>query len=124
MNKYTFLLGLVCFLFLLAGCQKEVPQNASFSEPLANKAGTCDDLRSEIDSLLAARPSTCTNDSDCACFEAGLSKTLPCGGVVSFSVYGKIQDVLAVNQDVRCSLSAECTAWACQPKCQNGQCVK
>jgi hypothetical protein len=66
----------------------------------------------------------CKADSDCGCYQGGISRKSGCGGVLNKESLKELTRIATEFRKDRCEDSQECAAWACQPKCVNGQCKK
>ncbi len=98
------------------------PPPAPVSPPAATAAAPpdpCADIRSRFAAELAKRSDKCTTAADCRCYGA---EGGGCGGVTDSATAERLAPISKEFHDAKCRYTAECAAWACAPKCQNGLC--
>ncbi len=86
----------------------------------------CEAHFEKFDKLLGEATYACKKDTDCGCFEVGVSRTpgSQCGGVVEKKLATKLDVVAKAARKDSCATSAMCDAWTCAPVCEDGRCRK
>ncbi len=79
---------------------------AQFEQKLKNAAGTCQSA------------------ADCDCYPGGLGRKSGCGGVTDKATAKTLHDLAAEFRKDGCTVTQNCAARACQPRCEAGKCVE
>jgi hypothetical protein len=81
----------------------------------------CADIRARFNAELAKRTDRCSAAADCACYGA---EGGGCGGVTDRATADRVRPISEEFHAAKCRYQVHCAPWACEPKCQNGRCVR
>lgn len=116
------LLGL---LLVASGCSKceskPTPTVASAEVTPDPITHPCMVTATQYDMAVSKGSDACQSDADCGCYQGGIGKT-GCGGVLSKDSVAKAEVLAKRYHEMKCPLTTQCAAWACQPKCIGGRC--
>jgi len=105
------------FVLLLAACRRTPPATTTVDA----SAGACASTLASYDALVAGG-GACSVDSDCECFQGGVSPKSACGGVTDRATAAKLESVRADYEHAQCD-ALSCAGWVCAPKCSGGRCT-
>jgi hypothetical protein len=105
------------------------PAAEESAEPAAEEKkplSVCDQAIADFDKALEEASYECKKDSDCGCFEAGLSRKPgnECGGVTDKAAAKKLAQITKASKKDACSNGAMCEPWTCVPICEESRCQK
>jgi hypothetical protein len=102
---------------LIVACR----QPSATTSDAAPSGVSCSAVVASYESLVAAG-GACKTDTDCACFNGGVSQKTPCGGVTDKATAAKLEASIKDYESGHCN-ALMCAAMMCTPSCSAGHCV-